>query len=163
MYVNRVYNSPSAKQLKLDIMALQKEIAHLITLRPYVPEFLDELRRCGKYITLVTNAPSKSFELKMQHTQLKIYFDRIISSHETGFPKESQNFWQQLQIIHPFQPHATLLIDDNLTVLRAAKIYGIAHLLAIFQPNSHAKCKDVAEFNAIHQFMEIMPCCLSER
>jgi len=46
-----------------------------------------------------------------------------------------------------------------LAVLRAAQSYGIVHLLAIFQPDSRAERKDVAEFNAIHQFSEIMPCC----
>jgi putative hydrolase of the HAD superfamily len=68
-------------------------------------------------------------------------------------------FWQQLQQVERFHPATTLLIDDNLAVLRAAQSYGIAHLLAIFQPDSRAERKDVAEFNAIHQFAEIMPCC----
>jgi len=147
------------QQLNMDIMALKEEIVHLIALHPYVIEFLEELRRCGKRVVLVTNAHRKSLELKMQQIPLTAYFDHIISSHEVGLPKESVEFWQQLQQVERFHPATTLLIDDNLAVLRAAQSYGIAHLLAIFQPDSRAERKDVAEFNAIHQFAEIMPCC----
>ncbi len=122
------------QQLNVDIMALKAEIAHLIALQPDVIEFLEDLRQCGKRVVLVTNAHRKSLELKMQHIPLTAYFDQIISSHEIGLPKESLEFWQQLQQVEPFDPTTTLLIDDNLAVLRAAQNYGIAHLLAIFQP-----------------------------
>jgi putative hydrolase of the HAD superfamily len=138
-------------------MALKAEIAHLIALQPDVIEFLEDLRQCGKRVVLVTNAHRKSLELKMQHIPLTAYFDQIISSHEIGLPKESLEFWQQLQQVEPFDPTTTLLIDDNLAVLRAAQNYGIAHLLAIFQPDSRAGRTDVAEFSAINQFAEIMP------
>ncbi|NNE63691.1 MAG: haloacid dehalogenase, partial [Gammaproteobacteria bacterium] len=51
----------------------------------------------------------------------------------------------------------TLLIDDNLTALESAANYGIAVVLAIFKPDSQAPAQSVGEFNAIHDFTDIMP------
>ncbi len=144
------------QQLNIDIMALKAEVAHLIALKPHVLEFLTALRQGGKRVVLVTNAHRKSLELKMQHVPLTAYFDQLISSHDLGLPKEEQNFWQQLQQVEPFDPATTLLIDDNLDVLHAAKNYGIAHLLAIFQPDSRADRKEVLEFAALESFAEIV-------
>jgi putative hydrolase of the HAD superfamily len=152
------------QQLNVDIAALKAELAHLIALHPHVIEFLTELRRCHKRVVLVTNAHHKSINLKMQHIPLTAYFDRMITSHDIGLPKETPEFWQQLQQIEPFNQAHTLLIDDNLAVLQAAQTDGIHHLLAISQPDSRAARKSAAEFagfNAIHDFNEIMPCCLN--
>ena len=51
----------------------------------------------------------------------------------------------------------TLLIDDNLHALQSAREYGIASLLAIYQPDSKAPRREIDEFEAIHSFDEIMP------
>ena len=51
----------------------------------------------------------------------------------------------------------TLLIDDNLHALQSAREYGIAGLLAIYQPDSKAPRREIDEFEAIHSFDEIMP------
>ncbi|MEZ5672696.1 MAG: GMP/IMP nucleotidase [Thiotrichaceae bacterium] len=147
------------QQLNLDIAALKAEVAHLIALHPHTIEFLTELRRCHKRVVLVTNAHRKSINLKMQHIPLTAYFDQIVSSHDIGLPKETPEFWQHLQKIEPYNQAHTLFIDDNLPVLRVAQADGIAHLLAISQPDSRAERKDIEEFNAINHFGEIMPCC----
>jgi len=44
-----------------------------------------------------------------------------------------------------------------LPVLRSAKNYGIAQLLAIKRPDSKQPEKQIAEFPAIGSFREIMP------
>jgi putative hydrolase of the HAD superfamily len=100
----------------------------------------------------------KSLELKMQHTQLAGHFDNIVCSHDYGLPKEVPEFWQRLNDNFPYIPATTLLVDDSLPVLRSARSYGIAHLLAVFTPDSRVpQKKDVAEFNAINSFDDIMP------
>jgi putative hydrolase of the HAD superfamily len=49
------------------------------------------------------------------------------------------------------------LIDDNLHALQSAREYGIASLLAIYQPDSQAPRREIETFDAIHSFDEIMP------
>lgn len=146
-----------SREIGLDIPVLKEEVQHLIAVHPDVPEFLTALRHAGKHTALVTNAHGKSLQLKMRHTRLGPLFDQIISAHDLGLPKENSAFWGKLKHHIPFESQHTLLIDDSLPVLRSAHSYGIAHLLAIYQPDTRRPEKDVGEFAAIRGFAEITP------
>ena len=145
------------EQLQLDIVRLKEELSHLISVHPDVPEFLAEARCAGKRVVLVTNAHHKALSLKMQRTGLSVYFDAIHSSHSFGQAKETPLFWQALRLVEPFDPGSTLLVDDSLPVLRAARDYGVAHLLAVCRPDTRQPDRDVGEFWALRRFAEIMP------
>lgn len=144
-------------ELGLDIETLKQEVAHLIAVHPHVAPFLERVRGLGKRVVLVTNAHHKSLALKMEKTGLERYFDALICAHEFGIPKEHADFWQGLQERERFEPSATLLIDDSLPVLRSARGYGIAHLLAVYQPDTRQPRKNVEEFAAIEDFAQITP------
>lgn len=144
-------------ELGLDIEQLKQEVAHLIAVHPHVVSFLEQIRSTGKRVVLVTNAHHKSLALKMSKTGLDTYFDALICAHEFGKPKEHPEFWEALQTREAFNPIHTLLIDDSLPVLRSAHNYGIAHLLAIYQPDTKQARKEVGEFTAIESFAQIMP------
>ena len=145
------------RELGMDIVSLKQEVAHLIDVFPYVPEFLDAMRTHGKRVVLVTNAHYKSLELKMERTELGGHFDHIYTSHEFHTPKESQAFWQRLHEVEGFEAAHTLMIDDTLSVLRSAREYGIQYLLAVKRPDSKAALRDTQEFAAIGSFREITP------
>jgi 5'-nucleotidase len=145
------------EQLNLDIVGLKDELSHLIAVHPDVTEFLRTLRVAGKRVVLVTNAHHKSLALKMQKTGLDVHFDAIHCAHAFGLAKEHDAFWAALRLVEPFVPERTLLVDDSLPVLRSARAYGIAHLLAIYRPDTCLPDKDVGEFAAIRRFAEIMP------
>jgi len=144
-------------ELGLDIVKLKKEVNHLIAVHPYVIDFLMAVKASGRRLLLVTNAHVKSLELKMEQTRLAGYFDHIICSHDVGAAKESSTFWNRFKAIEPFDNDTSLLVDDSLPVLRAARAYGISHLLAIHKPDTCRPANDVADFNAIYGFNEIMP------
>lgn len=144
-------------ELALDIAGLKQELAGLIAVHPHVTEFLDAVRNSGKRLLLVTNAHRDSLSLKMEKTCLQQFFDEIISSHDFGFAKEQQAFWQTLQDKHVFEKHRTLLVDDSLAVLRAAQQFGLAHLVSISKPDSRQPVKPVAEFAAVEDFRALMP------
>lgn len=145
------------KTLGLQTAALKRKLAHLITPAPYADELLSALKEAGKQVVLITNAHQDSLSLKMEHTSLAHYFDRLITSHEFGYPKEDPCFWQALQDSRPFNRERTLFVDDSLPILRAAREYGIRELLAIKRPDSKKGEKDTEEFSAIEQFTELLP------
>jgi HAD superfamily hydrolase (TIGR01509 family) len=145
------------EQLNLDIARLKEEMAHLIAVHPDVPEFLAALRKAGKRVVLVTNAHHKALDLKMQTTGLDIHFDAIHCAHSFGLAKENPAFWPALRQVEPFDPSRTLLVDDSLPVLRTAREQGIAHLLAVYRPDTRLPEKDVEEFQAVRRFAEILP------
>lgn len=145
------------REFGLDIPVLKQEVDHLIAVHPHVPEFLDALRALGKRLVLVTNAHGKTIELKFHHTQLGEHFDALVCAHDLGLPKEQPAFWEKMQQVQPFDTRTALLIDDSLPVLRSARAYGIARLLAVTNPDSRAPAKDVGDFQAIQSFLDIMP------
>jgi 5'-nucleotidase len=143
--------------LGIDVVALKHEVRHRVQEMPYCHEFLDGLKEAEKDIVMVTNAHHDSLNIKMDKTGLAHKFDRLITVHEFSLPKENIACWDEVNRIHPFDRERTLLVDDNLNVLKSAEQYGIAHLLAIYQPDSKAPKKDVEHFQAIHTFDEILP------
>jgi putative hydrolase of the HAD superfamily len=145
------------RELTLDIVALKREVSHLIAMRPHSAAFLNALTAAGKTIWLVTNAHMDSVNLKLEHTPLAQWMHRIVSSHQLGAAKESQKFWHALQALHPFDVARTLFVDDTATVLNAAHTYGIQHLLCISHPDSSESPRTVSEFPAITDFDQVLP------
>ncbi|MFZ3152650.1 GMP/IMP nucleotidase [Pseudomonas sp.] len=145
-----------SRELKLSIRELKREVAHLIALRPDADTFIQALRHAGKQVVLITNAHRDSLSLKLERIELAPYFDRLISSHDYGFPKEDQQFWHALQQDCPFNPARSLFIDDSLPILRSAGRFGVAQLLAVRQPDSQAGPKDTEEFAAVEDYRELL-------
>lgn len=145
-----------AEQLNMDIMAAKREVQHLISMRPDTLPFLDALHESGRKVVLVTNAHPDSLSLKVEHTQLDSHIDELISTHEFGVTKESQQLWQQLRQRLNFDPARTLFVDDSLPILHAAKRFGIGHLLAVSNPDSKQPVRNIDEFPAISDYRTIV-------
>ena len=143
-------------ELGLDVALLKREVDHLIQLRPHADTFLAALRSAGKRVALITNAHRGSLSLKLEKVELAPWFDRLISSHDYGFPKEDQQFWFALQQDFDFEPARTLFIDDSLPILRSARQFGVAHLLAVEQPDSRKPAKATEEFAAVVDYLELV-------
>ncbi len=145
-----------SRQLGLNIIELKREISHLINERPQVLSFLQALKANNKSCLLITNAHPDSVALKFSVTRIEPLFDKVISSHQYGYPKEALGFWLRLQEECPFDPERTLFIDDSESVLRAAKDYGIAHLLSIKEPDSQRETSPSKQFRSIGDFAEVL-------
>jgi 5'-nucleotidase len=145
-----------SEQLGLDIPALKNSIDHLIKVHPYVIDFLDFLEQQGKTAVLVTAAHDKTLQIKLAKTGIGPRFDRIVCAGEIGLPKESPSFWQRLEEILGFQRSQTLLADDTVKVLQAARQHGIEHLVFIAKPSSRAPVRHRTDFFSITAFNELM-------
>jgi HAD superfamily hydrolase (TIGR01509 family) len=143
-----------SKEFNLDITEIEIEMSHLIKPRPGAIDYLKKVKR-GNLIILASNAYPKSMSRKLSLTGIANYFDIIISSHEIGFCKEQLKFWEKLQSQIGFSPSNTILIDDNLTVLRTAKEFGIKNLFGIKNPSSQGAPVNDPEFQLIRNFEEI--------
>lgn len=145
------------KELDIDLMMLKKQSAHLIQVLPHAIMFLDRLRQANKQVLLATNAHPDNLTLKMEKTRLAHHFDEIICSHDYGYCKEDQRFWQAFQQQHGFDEKSSLMVDDNLTVLQSARDFGVAQQLAIRKPDSQRPENSVDTFPSIRDFSEIIP------
>jgi putative hydrolase of the HAD superfamily len=144
-----------SRQLDLDVVALKREMQYLIAIRPGAIEFLQFLQRTGKRTVLVTNAHRDSLDLKMERTGIGHLFDRLISAHDLGHPKEHPAFWQTLSIAEPYVPARTIFIDDTFPVLDAAKKAGIAFTLGIVMPDSKGDVRSHPSYPLVGCFSEL--------
>ena len=146
-----------SEQLDLDIPKLKGDIDHLISVLPHVHPFLDFLALHGKEICLVTAAHHKTLAIKLQKTDLAPLFSRIINTEEIGLPKETPDFWQRLEGRLGFNRSQTMLADDTVKVLHAARLHGIEHLVHIAKPSSQRHARPCADFISISSFADLLP------
>jgi HAD superfamily hydrolase (TIGR01509 family) len=145
-----------SKELDLDIPALKEQIKHLIEIHPHVETFLKLMKRQKKKVFLVTNAHYKSIDLKFKKTQIGKYFDSVLSSFDTGYPKESMKFWEIAEKKLRFDKNNALFIDDTEEILKTAKKYGIKYILYKAKSNSRTKSRLSNEFRHIMDFDELI-------
>ena len=93
--------------------------------------------------------------LKLEHVSIAKYIDQIISSHTLDYPKESINFWRRLFQNHPLCKQKTLFMDDSISILRTAKLFGIKNIVHINSPDSQKPPKITSEFISINTFDEL--------
>ncbi len=146
-----------SEELDLDIPALKIQVDHLIAVHPYVLEFIEYCQKLNKKIYLVTNAHSKTLEIKMAKTALRGHFDGIICSQQIGVAKEEAVFWDGLKAHIPYDPAKTLLADDTEEVLRSAEQAGIKYLVYVAKPSSKAPYRSSDRFHSITYFKELIP------
>jgi putative hydrolase of the HAD superfamily len=145
-----------SEKLDLDIPALKLKINHLIQVHPFVVDFLQYCANLEKKVHLVTNAHSKTLDIKMRKTDIGSYFDRIICSQDIGLPKEDPDFWERLESLLGFDKQRTLLADDNENVLQAAQTYGMGVLIFVARPSSRAEILYSEKFPSIVYFKELI-------
>jgi HAD superfamily hydrolase (TIGR01509 family) len=144
-----------SRELDLDIPALKEQIKHLIEVHPHVEDFLKSMRLRGKKIFLVTNAHYKSVTLKFKKTLIGKYFDSVLTSFDTGYPKENTGFWKEAEKRLGFDKSRSLFIDDTEEILRAAREYGIRYILFKARSNSRIEPVKSNEFPHITDFDEL--------
>lgn len=145
------------QELGIEIAKLKVDNQEHIKELPDTRAFLRQLQRSSKRCVLVTNAHADSLSIKMQKTGLIEFLDAIVSSHDIGYPKEQQGFWQALQKLEAFDKSTTVMVDDSLSVLRAADEFGIKHLVAITQPDSTEPPRIVHEYTAVDSIGKLLP------
>jgi len=137
------------ERLSLDLRGLKRAHQHRIQYLPGAQRFLTSVRARGKRLLLVTNAHRAVLEVKIERTGLDREVDAMISSHDFDAPKESAEFWRRLDAKERIDPQRTLLIEDSLSVLEAARSFGLQHTVAVRCPDSSRPPREVVEFPSV--------------
>jgi 5'-nucleotidase len=145
-----------SRELGFDVKALKRAHRHLVDFLPRACDFLEAVRARGKHLWIVTNAHRDTLAVKTEQTGIDRLVDRVVSSHDFHAPKESREFWTQLDRAHPFDRRRTLLIEDSLPVLAAAASFGIAHTVAIRRPDSRRPPRTIDAFAAIDGVADLL-------
>ncbi len=143
-------------QLGLDIPELKCKVDHLIQVHPFVVDFLKYLKQLEKAVHLVTNAHSKTLDIKLRKTAIGPHFDRIICAEEIGCAKEQPEFWEKLETVLPFDKKRTLLADDTEKVLHSAKEYGMGFLVSVARPSTRLPVRHSPTYPSVAFFNELI-------
>ena len=87
------------QRVGIDVVAMTKELDHMIGFLCGAEEFLQHLRQLGKRVTIVTNAHESGVAIKVAKTGLDRHVDRIVNAFEVGYLKMRPEYWPQLSAI----------------------------------------------------------------
>jgi len=144
-----------SRALGLDILSLKRATRHEIDWLPDARAFLDRVRASGRRLALVTNAHPEILAIKDAHLGIRRRFDAMYSSHDFGAPKEDAAFWPKFSSRERFDPARTMFVDDNASVLGAARQYGIRWLYAVRRPVNRAPARAANGFAGVHSVLEL--------
>jgi HAD superfamily hydrolase (TIGR01509 family) len=143
-------------QLGLDPIEVHRKVMERIGYLPGAQRFLETVSQREIRLLLVTNSHNETLALKTEVTGVADFFDEVYTSHDIGHAKEDQPFWAAVQEAESFNPVSTLFIDDNPTVLRSARRYGVRMLLTVTRPDTSAPDRDRNEFTGIRGVVDLI-------
>jgi GMP/IMP 5'-nucleotidase len=144
------------KRVGIDVVAMTKELDHLIEFLPGAEEFLRNLRRMGKRVTIVTNAHESGVAIKTARTGVDRFVDRVVNAFEVGYLKMRPEYWPNCQRLVGFEPRRSLYVDDDESCLVAAQVFGVTHLLHSAKSSSMLAPARSSVFTSIDHFSVIM-------
>jgi len=146
-----------SNRLGFDLNRFKQQFRGEIRMLPGIAPFLEELTASGRRVALATNAHPDVLSLKLAQTGLDHWISERHTAHDFGASKESPRFWQALEEAMGFKRQSTLFVDDSLSVLSAARDFGIGHLRAISRPASDLPPRPIREFPAVEALPELGP------
>lgn len=144
------------KRVGIDVVAMHKELDHMIGFLPGAEEFLRRLRKLGKRVTIVTNAHEAGVLIKVAKTGLDRYVDRIVDAFEVGSLKMRPEYWPNCRRLLGFDPSRSLFMDDDEGCLLAARQFGIAYLVHSAKSSSQLPPAPLPQFLSITGFAPLM-------
>lgn len=142
--------------LDLDVVALHREQNGRIGFLPGAEQFLETVADHHVRLLLVTNSHQHTLDIKAEVTDIVEYFDGVYTSHELGYAKEDQPFWQALQKTEDFDPAKSIFFDDNVAVLQSARDFGVEMLLHITRPDTRHPAREHKDFTGIEGVGELI-------
>ncbi len=144
------------RELELDVRALKRGVREKVAWLGGAEAFLRRLKALDKRCVLVTDAHPETLAIKDERVDLIGHLDAVYSSHPFGAPKADPAFWSSLAAATPIDPRRTLMVDDSLPVLAAARDFGVRWLRAVRRPDSGRPAHDTAGFVGIDTVAELL-------
>ena len=144
----------------VSVHALEEEQSGFIRIRAGTVAFLEHLAAVGIPAILATNAHPRSMARKLAHTGLASFFTAVRSSHQYGAPKEHPVFWDSLHADLGFDIDGALFVDDSVSVLDAARAWGIPELYGVYTPSSTGLRRAFEHYPAVESLDELSGRCL---
>jgi 5'-nucleotidase len=140
------------RRVGIDVVALHRELDHMIGFLSGAEEFLQHLHQLGKRVTIVTNAHESGVAIKVAKTGLDRHVDRIVNAFEVGYLKMRPEYWPSCQRLLGFDVARSFFMDDDEHCLTAAKEFGVAHLIHSAKSSSQLPPTPLTQFVSVTDF-----------
>jgi len=140
----------------IDVVAMHRELQHLIGFLPGAEEFLKAVRTKGKRIIVLTNAHQTGVAVKSAKTGLDRLVDRIVDAFEVGYLKMRKEYWPACRRLVAFDPSRALYVDDDEGCLTAARQFGIATIIHSAKSSSHLPPMRSADFTSVEHLPALL-------
>ena len=144
------------KRVGIDVVALHRELDHMIGFLLGAEQFLQHLQQLGKRVTIVTNAHESGVAIKVAKTGLDRHVDRIVNAFEVGYLKMRPEYWPSCQRLLGFDPTRSFFMDDDENCLTAAKEFGVAHLIHSAKSSSQRPAAPLTQFVSVTGFSPLL-------
>jgi putative hydrolase of the HAD superfamily len=145
-----------SRRVGIDVVALHKELDHMIGFLPGAEEFLRALRRLGKRVTIVTNAHRAGVDVKTAKTGLDRYVDRIVDAFEVGYLKMRPEYWPACRELIGFDSKRSLYVDDDELCLAAAREFGLGWIIHSAKSSSQLPPAPSAGFPSVERLSSLV-------
>lgn len=144
------------ERVGIDVVAMHKELDHMIGFLPGAEAFLRELRIKGKRVTILTNAHQAGVAVKAAKTGLDRHVDRIVDAFEVGYLKMRREYWPACQRLVGFDPERSLYVDDDESCLDAARLFGITGIVHSAKSSSQLPPAPSASFMSVERLSHLV-------
>ncbi|MBT3549436.1 MAG: HAD-IA family hydrolase [Gammaproteobacteria bacterium] len=114
---------------------LKKENMDRIKLIKGSIKTLNDIKKSGRKLFLITNAHRTTLNIKLKKFNISKYFDDIVCSHELGYVKEDIQLWHILRTKLQLDYKYTVLIEDTFDNINSAYHAGISNFVHISDKN----------------------------
>ncbi len=136
---------PEAAYLEADKIA--KRLLPEVELYPDALYVLEELRRAGKAIALITTSPHENIAHLLDKHGMKRYFDVIIAGDDVTHHKPHHEPLEMALVALGGNKEDAVMIGDSDKDVGAARNYGVDSIL--FFPEAHHKFYDYGKIKAL--------------
>jgi putative hydrolase of the HAD superfamily len=144
------------ERVGIDVVAMHKELDHMIGFLPGAEAFLQYLRELGKRVTIVTNAHRSGVAVKAAKTGLDRLVDRIVDAFEVGYLKMRPEYWPACRRLLGFNPARSFYMDYDERCLIAAQHFGVAHVIHSARSSSQLPPAPLARFPSVSSFAPLL-------
>lgn len=104
-----------------------------VTEKPGVRAYLEQMKRRGERMAVVTSAVPVHCRAALTHLGLLPYFERIFFAQELGTEKKYPVLWEKVAAALGVSPADCTLFDDSVEAIRGAKTAGM-HTVGVADP-----------------------------
>ena len=131
--------------------------AYCVPVKPGVREYLEQCRRKGERMIVLTSAVPDHCRSALTHLGLMTYFETIFFAHDLNLDKKDPDIFLLAAEKCGVHPAECTLYDDSVDACRGAKAAGM-HAVGVYDPYfdvSEAEMRAICD-GYIHSFTELL-------